>query len=137
VGILLDSSVLIAAERAENNPRRVVEDVAAVFGDTEAALSAITVLELAHGIERANSAERRANRERFLDELLQEMTIEPVTVPIAFRAGKIDGELAARGLRIALADLLIGATALHFGFELVTHNTRHFQMIPSLVVKQR
>jgi predicted nucleic acid-binding protein len=70
------------------------------------------------------------------EELLEQIAIEPVSIPIALRAGKIDGELAARGLRVALADLLIGATALHLGFELVTDNTRHFRMIPTLVVKQ-
>jgi len=29
---------------------------------------------------------------------------------------------------------LIGATALHLGFDLVTLNTRHFQLIPGLKV---
>lgn len=136
MGIVLDSTVLIAAERSGKNPRRIVEEMAARLGDTEATLSVITVLELAHGIERANSTERRDARARFLDELLQEIAIEPVTVPIAFRAGKVDGELAAKGVRIALGDLLIGATALHLGFDLVTDNTRHFKMIPNLVVKR-
>ncbi len=136
MGIVLDSTVVIAAERSGKNPRGVIEDLTASVGDTEAALSVITVIELAHGIERANSVERRTTRQRFLDELLQEIAIEPVTVPIAFRAGQIDGELAARGLRVALGDLLIGATALHLGFEVVTDNVRHFKMIPNLIVKQ-
>jgi predicted nucleic acid-binding protein len=118
VGILLDSTVIIDAERRGSNPRRVIADIAASVGDTEATLSTITVLELAHGIERASSAERRAIRLRFLNELLQEFQIEPVTVSIALRAGKIDGELAAKGVRVALGDLLIGATALHLGFDL-------------------
>jgi predicted nucleic acid-binding protein len=112
VGVVLDSTVVIAAERAGKNPRRVVEDLAASLGDTEATLSVITVIELSHAIERANSVERRTARQLFLDELLQEIAVEPVTVPIALRAGKLDGELAARGMRVALGDLLIGATAL-------------------------
>jgi tRNA(fMet)-specific endonuclease VapC len=136
VGIVLDSTAVIAAERSGKNPRRVIEDLTASLGDTEAALSVITVIELAHGIERANSVERRATRQRFLDELLQEIAVEPVTVHIALRAGQIDGELTARGVRVALGDLLIGATALHLGFEVVTENIRHFEMIPNLVVKQ-
>jgi predicted nucleic acid-binding protein len=40
------------------------------------------------------------------------------------------------GTRIALSDLLIGSTALELGYAVVTHNLRHFQMIPNLVVKQ-
>ena len=44
--------------------------------------------------------------------------------------------LQAQGTRIALADLLIGATALELGYAVLTGNLRHFRMIPNLVVKQ-
>jgi predicted nucleic acid-binding protein len=135
VGIVLDSTVLIAAERTGKNPRQVIDDVAASLGDTEATLSVITVIELAHGIERANSPERRTTRERFMNELLKEISVEPVTVPIALHAGRIDGSLQSKGARIALGDLLIGATALELGYAVVTANVRHFRMIPNLVVK--
>jgi predicted nucleic acid-binding protein len=42
--------------------------------------------------------------------------IQPVTVPIALRAGRIDGQSQAKGLRISLSDLLIGASALELGY---------------------
>jgi predicted nucleic acid-binding protein len=67
---------------------------------------------------------------------LNEISVEPITITIALRAGKIDGNLQARGLRIALGDLPIGTTALELGYAVATHNVRHFQMIPDLVVKQ-
>jgi hypothetical protein len=51
VGILLDSCVLIGAERAGQNPRAVVEDLLVKLGDGEATLSIITLVELAHGID--------------------------------------------------------------------------------------
>ena|SRR5688572_8685686 len=108
----------------------------ATQGDLEAALSAITIIELAHGIERANSAERRSVRQRFPDELLNEIPVEPVTIRIALRAGKIDGSLQAKRLRLALGDLLIGATALEPGYSVLTHNVRHFRVIPELDVKE-
>lgn len=136
MGIVLDSTVLIAAERAGKNARQVIEEAAAKLGDTEATLSVVTVVELAHGIERANSADRRLARRRFLDELLKEIPVEPVTVPIALHAGRIDGSLQATGARIALGDLLIAATALELGYAVATANIRHFRMIPNLVVKE-
>ncbi len=136
MGVLLDSTVLIAAERAGKNPRKVIEEITAAVGDTEATLSVVTVVELAHGIERANTVERRTAREGFLNELLREISPEPVTVAIAFRAGRLDGGMQARGMRIALGDLLIGATALELGYGLITHNVRHFRMIPDLLVTQ-
>jgi len=135
VGIVLDSTVLIAAERAGQNPRGVIENMLARMGDTEATLSVITVVELAHGIQRANSAVRQVARERFLNELLNEISVEPVTIQIALRAGKLDGNLEGKGVRIALGDLLIGATALEIGYSVVTNNVRHFQMIPDPVVR--
>jgi predicted nucleic acid-binding protein len=70
-----------------------------------------------------------------MSELLNEIPVEPISVPIAFRAGKIDGSLQARGLKIPLGGLLIGATALELGFAVVTHNVRHFEKIPNLDVR--
>jgi predicted nucleic acid-binding protein len=132
LGILLDSTALVAAERAGQNPRQLVEALIARLGDAETTLSVITVTELAHGIERADNAERRSNRERFLTELLEQISVEPV--PVAVRAGRIDGALQAKGFRVALGDLLIGATALELGYSVATHNIRHFERIPGLEV---
>jgi hypothetical protein len=58
VGIVLDSTVLIAAERTHQNAR-----------------------------------------ERFLNELLNEIWVEPITLPIAFRAGQEFQILLMRQLR--------------------------------------
>ena len=94
----------------------------------------VTVLELAHGITRADTAERRERRQRFLDELLTGVPVQPVTVQIALRTGRIDGQSQARGIRIPLSDLLIGASALELRYRIGTANVRHFQLIPDLHV---
>ena len=114
----------------------MLEDIGLQGNDPEIAVSVVTVLELAHGITRADTPQRRVRRQQFLDDLLVGMPIHPVTVPIALRAGQIDGQMQAAGTRIALADLLIGVTALELGHYVATANTRHFQTIPGLVVKQ-
>jgi tRNA(fMet)-specific endonuclease VapC len=98
--------------------------------------SVITVLELAHGVVRANTLQRRAERQQFLDDLLAGLPVHPVTVSLAIRAGQIDGRMQASRTRVALSDLLIGATALELGHVLATANTRHFDLIPNLVLKQ-
>jgi len=136
VGILLDSTVLIAGERVGQNPRRVIEDLVGKLGDAEATLSIITLVELSHGIARADSTARQVARQRFIDELINAISVEPITVPIALRAGKLDGSLQASGVTIPLGDLLIGATALELGYAVVTRNVRHFQLVPNLEVKQ-
>ncbi len=132
MGLILDSTAVVAAERAGQSAYQLVESLGT--SDTELAVSVLTVLELAHGVERANTEKRLAARRRFLDDLLSGMPVRPVTTPVALRAGQIDGHLQAQGLRVALADLLIGATALEMGYAVATHNVKHFAMIPKLVV---
>jgi predicted nucleic acid-binding protein len=53
---------------------------------------------------------------------------------MAQAAAKIDAEARKTGIVIPFADLLIGITALHFGYALGTRNQRHFQMIPGLKI---
>ena len=129
---MLDSTAAVAAERQGKNARQLLEAVALETGDEGIALSVLTVLELAHGVTRADTTERRERRQRFLDELLTGIPIQPVTAQIALRAGRIDGESQARGVRIPLSDLLIGASALELGYRVGTANMRHFQLIPGL-----
>jgi tRNA(fMet)-specific endonuclease VapC len=113
---------------------RLVERVIADAGDQEAALSAIAVTELVHGVYRAKTNEIRWRRESFLDELLDDLTVYPYTKDTARVAGRIDGEQRDQGMVIPFADLLIGATALLLDFSVLTSNVRHFQMIPNLKV---
>ena len=133
---MLDSTAAVAAERQGKNARQLLETVASETGDEGIAVSVVTVLELAHGITRADTTERRDRRQRFLDELLAGVPIQPVTVPIALRAGWIDGQSQAQGVRIPLSDLLIGASALELGYAVGTANVRHFELIPGLKVIQ-
>lgn len=133
MGLILDSTVVIKAERAGQTAYQMVESLGA--SETELAVSVVTVLEMAHGVARANTEKRQLARQRFLDDLLSGMPVHPVTIPVALRAGQTDGLLQAQGLRVALADLLIGATALELGYGVATHNVRHFGMIPGLEIK--
>lgn len=134
MGLILDSSVLIAGERRGDSLRQVIDRIRAACGDTESALSAITILELTHGVYRARTDAERVRRQAFADELARDMIVHPVSLAIARLAGRIEGEQAARGITIAVQDLIIGATALHIGFDVVTLNARHFQTIPGLNV---
>jgi predicted nucleic acid-binding protein len=136
VGLILDSSVVIAAERLGQTAYQMLEGISQQKEDPEVAISVVTVLELAHGVTRVNTPQRRSARRQFLDDLLAGMPVHPVTVAIALRAGQTDGQMQATGKRIALADLLIGATALELGYAVATANLRHFAMIPDLVIEQ-
>jgi tRNA(fMet)-specific endonuclease VapC len=136
MGIILDTSTLVTAERRGHKVRDIFAQLRAVHGEAETGLAAVTLVELAHGIERAKLDVQRLRRQAFLDDLIADMTIHPLTAEIARLAGKISGQEAERGVTLPFEDLLIGAPALHLGFEVITENIRHFEMIPNLVVKK-
>jgi predicted nucleic acid-binding protein len=52
---------------------------------------------------------------------------------MAILAAKIDAGSKKAGV-ISTADLLIGVTALHYGYAIGTRNVRYFRMIPGLTV---
>ncbi|MGB9030928.1 MAG: PIN domain-containing protein [Acidobacteriaceae bacterium] len=134
MGLILDSSVLIAGERRGETVRQTMQRIVRASGDAECALSAVSIIELTHGIYRAKTDADRLRRKAFADELARDMIVHPVSVAIAQVAGRIEGEQAARGVSIAVEDLIIGATALHLGFDVATLNVRDFQRIPGLTL---
>jgi len=87
MGLILDSSVVIAAERRGDTVERLIEKILTTAGDQEAALSAIGLTELIHGIYRAQTPETRLRRELFIDELLADVTVYPYTKETALLAG--------------------------------------------------
>jgi predicted nucleic acid-binding protein len=96
--------------------------IARTAGNTDIAVSVVTPIELAHGAARADTAPRKGKRQQFIQELLTALPIHPVTVTIALRVGQIDGENQAKGIRLPLADLLIGVTALELGYSVAADN---------------
>ena len=133
-GVILDSSVVIYAERLRMNESHMLEVVRSRSGEQVIALSAVGVTEVAHGIYRADSQARAERRRTFLHNLIADLPVFPYTLEIALLAGQIDGEQQAIGNTIPFVDLMIGATALHLNYSILTANLRHFRQIPNLVV---
>jgi predicted nucleic acid-binding protein len=132
VGLVLDSTIFIAAERRGLNAHETLASIASRFPGERFAVSVVTLTELAHGAVRADTPQRSAMRRQYLNELMVAAPIYPVTAFIALLAGQIDGENTARGVRLPLSDLLIGVTALELGYKVATGNVRHFQAVPGL-----
>jgi predicted nucleic acid-binding protein len=59
VGIILDSSVIIAAERRGHTARQILEQVKAVQGEIEIGVLVVTIAELVHGAKEATSIKNR------------------------------------------------------------------------------
>jgi len=134
VGIILDSSVLITAERRGHSVRQILEQVQTSQGESEVGLSVVTVAELVHGAHRAQTQAQQERRLEFIERLCRDVPVHPVTLDIARMVGRIEGQQEAKGIQFAFEDLVIGVTALHLGYAVMTLNARHFQRIPGLSV---
>lgn len=60
MGLVLDSSALIAAEREKRPVSQLLSSLSSELSETEFLLSSISVMELEHGWHRANTPEARA-----------------------------------------------------------------------------
>jgi len=134
LGLVLDSSVLIAVERRKQTPAQIIEDVVKKVGAVPIILSSLTVAEIGHGIYRANTPEIRERRRAFLDELKATIPIHPITEATAEIIARVGGEQAAKGINLPFIDLIIAAGALELGYAIGTGNTRDFTRIPDLKV---
>ena len=128
MGILIDSSVFIAAERG----RLSLETHIAGQEQEPVALSAITVSELLHGVHRARDQQRRVQRERFVEAILTRFPVVEFDLAAARVHARLWAELVARGELVGAHDLLIAATAVTLDFQVATANVRDFQRIPGL-----
>jgi predicted nucleic acid-binding protein len=135
VGVILDTSIIVRAERRGDTVSGILSNIREILGETEIGISVVTVAELTHGVQRSKIERQRERSQAFVDDVLAAITVHPVTTDIAQRVGFISGQGAERGVTLPFEDLLIGVTALQLEFELATHNIRHFQMIPGLIVK--
>lgn len=136
MGLIVDSTVFIAAERKRLRATQALAEIELRFPGETAAVSVITLAELAHGAARATSTVTEQARWRFIREVRSAFPILPVSADAAIRAGEIDGVNRSKGLIVGFADLLIAATALEIGYRIATENVRDFQRIPGLAVIQ-
>jgi len=77
MGVIIDSSVVIAAERRRESPARLGELIERAVGNQESAFSAVGLTEIVHGIYRAPTAEIQKLRDSFLQELLVGFAVYP------------------------------------------------------------
>lgn len=130
MGTLIDSSVLIAAER------RTLDLATAMVAhaDEPVAIAAITASELLHGVHRAATATQRRHRQSFVERLLAALPVVPFDLVTARIHASLWAAVAAKGARIGAHDLLIGATAIAAGYRVATRDRRSFGRIPGLEV---
>ncbi len=121
MGIVFDTSYLIDLERhASELP--AAED---------AAIAAITLSELLHGVIRADATHRAARQAR-VEAILGSVEILPFDERIARVHAALWADLEKAGRSVGAHDLQIAATAISLGWPLATLDDRAFGRVPGL-----
>jgi predicted nucleic acid-binding protein len=94
MGLILDSSAVIAGERKGQTVAELLADLRTAFGGEAIALATVSVIELEHGIWRAQNAARAERRRGFFNDLFAAVPTYPLTFDIARNGStaSLDGE---------------------------------------------
>jgi tRNA(fMet)-specific endonuclease VapC len=134
LGLVLDSSTVIAAERLKQSVADLIESIFRTHGPVELSLAPVSVAELVHGIFRAQTSAANQRRREYIDELVKLLPLHPITLQTGYLLGEIEGQEAAKGNVLPFNDLLIAAAAIEQGYAVLTENLRHFEKIPGVQV---
>jgi predicted nucleic acid-binding protein len=99
-------------------------------------ISAITAAELLMGLHRAATDEQRQKRETFIESILTATRVIPFDLTAAEIHAGVWAQLAAAGQMIGQHDMIIAATALANGHEVITENIREFERSPGLALRR-
>jgi len=130
VGVLIDTSVLIAIERGELDLDTVVADP-----QEPLALSAVTAHELLRGVARLPAGVRRARSERWLETLLSAVPVIEYDLDVARVHAALWAEMSASGTSLGEHDQMIAATAISLGYDLLTRDAA-FDAVPDLALRR-
>ena len=128
---LIDSSVLIAAERGD----LALDAFSARYAEEDIAISAVTASELLHGVHRARTAAQRHRRQAFVEGLPAQLPVIAFDLTVARVHASLWADLAKRGVVVGERDLMIGSTAIARNYSVATRDERSFSKIPGLSVQ--
>ena len=97
-------------------------------------MSAITVIELLVGVEHASTAQSRALRGAFVENVSSIITVLEFSMFVARTHVRIVAALS-NDLIAGAHDAVIAATAIHYRYAVLTQNTADFKMFAGLKVE--
>ncbi len=129
MGLVIDTDVWVLAEKSNGKL-----DLARWAHYGGAYMSAITASELLVGVERANTAQRRAQRGAFVENLLSSVPVLEFSMPVVRTHARMVAALS-KNMTAGAHDALIAATAVHHGYALLTRNVADFRIFAGLKVE--
>lgn len=120
---LLDTNAVIGMMKKQHGLQQRILDA----GLDQCTISEITLAELYVGVYKGNDKRQIAE----VEAVKRLFKILPITNSLELYAS-IRAKLEKEGNRLDDFDLLIGTTAVYHNMSLITHNTKHFDRIPSI-----
>ena len=132
MGVIFDTSILIAIERSHQNLENLINGREnELFG-----ISVITVSELLHGVHRADSEKRRLKREAYVEKIIETFPVYSFDLSAARIYARIWANLAKKGVSIGAHDLMIASIAISICFSVITSDVRDYGKIKGLTVER-
>ena len=128
MGLILDTSIIIAAERGVFDLEGLLKDA----GEETVAITAITASELLHGVERARDEGIRSRRHLLVESILDTFPVIPFGLQEARVHARLWATLAAKGKMIGAHDLQVAATCLTLSSAIATLNAKEFRRVAGL-----
>ena len=128
--MIADTDVLIDLMQARES---AVEAIRTLEGaNVPIRISAMSLFELYHGLERIENPSKRRRR---MQSVLDTREVYPAGEGVMKKAGRLDGQLAGLGETIGIGDTIIAATGLLHEEPVLTRNVRHFSRIDGLDIE--
>lgn len=133
MGVIFDSSEIISLERNAES----IETLIRSREDDPFGISVVTVAELLHGVERADTETRKTKRLAFVEKVIELFPIFPFDTAVARIYARLWAALVRKGAHIGSHDLIIAATAISMDYTIVTANVRDFEKIEGIRIERR
>jgi tRNA(fMet)-specific endonuclease VapC len=125
--LILDTTILIDAERGGNSLTKAIDD------NDDVAVAAITVAELRVGVQMAKGG-RRKKRAQFVTAVLDAVAIEPYDLQVAEAHAALLAHVRRNGTPRGAHDLIIAATARARDRRVVSFDRSGFAELPDVSV---
>ena len=130
MGLIIDTSIFSKAEREARSDLAELIPINETIG-----LCTITVSELYEGVHLAPNAKRAADRREFIEQFVLVVPVFDFNMKFALQHAELRARQRQRGKMIGAHDLIIAATALSLGWEVLTFNVAEFSQVEGLGVK--
>ena len=131
MGIIFDTSAIIGIERGHESLNALI----AGREEEPFGISVVTAAELLHGIERADTEERKLRRQAFVENVIESFPVFPFDLMIGRIYARIWAAVARKVYR-GRPDLIIAATAISLDYTVATSNIRDFEKIPGVKMEK-